>query len=279
MADEHREPHPDDARETEASLELPSFGLRRRRRSQAPATEAPRAETAPAEPPTEPPAEPPAEPATGQRTPAAPPPAAPPAPPAAAPARPASPTVASAPVTPAQPEPVVADPAAHPAHAEASAADVPAATAPARPRRPRPRLSLPGVPALPPLSGSAAALVTGLVVGVVGVLLTLASTATCEALRGTSSCGDAGFLVLGAIVLVMALLGRALLDAWQVRDSGSTAVLAVGLVVVVALTVLIDVILSWAMVVVVPLVSLAAFGVSHWVTTKVAESESESADA
>lgn len=264
MADEHR----DDARETEASLELPSFGLRRRRRARA---------SAPQPDPLAAPgvahdddARGPADDTATEGT------AAPEAPtvatPYAAPARPASPTVASVPVAPAQPEPAVADPASRPAATPVQ----PATTSSAPPERsttPRPRRARPGLPALPALSGSAAALVTGLVVGVVGVALTLASTATCEAIRGTSSCGDTGFLVLGAIVLVMALLGRALLGAWHVRDSGSTAVLAVGLVVVVALTVLIDVILSWAMVVVVPLVSLAAFGVSHWVTTKVAESE------
>lgn len=248
MADEHR----DDARETEASLELPSFGLRRRRRSSA------------IEPTTEPTTEPgtrpvpaPPEPtvATAHEEPTT---VVPVVPAVAGPTGPGEPVEPVAPVEPAAP-PAPLAPATHGGAAETAT------------RSPRARRR----PTLPSLGVGAAALVTGLVVGLVGVVLTLLSVSACEAVRGTSSCGGAGFFALGAIVLVMYVLGRGLLSAWQVRDPGSTSVLAVGLVVVVSLTVLIEVILSWTMVVVVPLVTMAAFGVSHWVTTKVADAETE----
>ena len=49
--------------------------------------------------------------------------------------------------------------------------------------------------------------VTGLLVGVITVGLVWASQRLCEVLRGTSSCGDAGFLLLLA-VLVLAGLAR-----------------------------------------------------------------------
>ena len=67
------------------------------------------------------------------------------------------------------------------------------------------------------------------------------------------------------------LVGQVLLKAFQVPDPGSTSFLAVGLIAVVALLFLIDVILDWQMIIVIPLVGVAAFLLSHWVTTAFVE--------
>ena len=124
---------------------------------------------------------------------------------------------------------------------------------------------------LPPLAARVAAIVTGAVVGVFGVVLTYVLLLTCEGIRGTSSCGRPGFFLLLAVLALMVLLGAVLFKAWRQPDPGSTSLLAVGVVVVIALVVLIDVIFSPWMFVVVPIVSVGAFVLSHWVTTRFIE--------
>lgn len=129
--------------------------------------------------------------------------------------------------------------------------------------RQRPTLSLPAVP------GKVAASVTGLVVGMAGGLGTYGAIAGCTAVRGVGSCGGApGFLILVAILALMVLCGLGLLKALRVSDPGSTSFLAVGVVTVVVMLVLLDVVFSPWMFVVVPLLSAAAFLLSHWVTTR-----------
>lgn len=256
----------EDPRATEASLELPSFGRRRRRRQAVPdpggtptdTPTGPRADGTPttAPGPAEAHPEPAPEPEPASAHPAATVTTRPSAP--MSPIAPTGPTLTTGPSGPSGPTDAV----------EATEAGARTGHARSRGRR------LPGLPAL---SGAAAALVTGLVVGLVGVLLTLGSMSGCEALRGTASCGGPGAFLLLAILAVMILLGRTLLAAWQVRDATSTSVLAVGLAAVVCLTVLIDALLEPTMVVVVPLVAMACFGVSQWVTARAAESEDRGA--
>ena len=82
--------------------------------------------------------------------------------------------------------------------------------------------------------------VTGLLVGLVVVGLTWASLRTCEAVQGTSSCGSAGYLMLGLVLALAVLAGGALLRLAQVPDPVSTSFLGVGLAAVVALLFLID---------------------------------------
>ena len=82
----------------------------------------------------------------------------------------------------------------------------------------------------------AAAIVTGLLVGVLTVGLTGASQRLCEVLQGTSSCGNPGFILLVAIMIAMVFLGSALLRAFRVPDPGSTSFLAVGLTALVWLS-------------------------------------------
>ena len=112
-----------------------------------------------------------------------------------------------------------------------------------------------------------AAAVTGLTVGVALVVLTWLSLRGCEAVRGTSSCGGGpGFLLLVATFAISVLLGSALLKAFLVPDPGSSSFLAVGMVAVIALLFLIDVLDSWVMLIVVPLLGIGAYLASVWVT-------------
>ncbi len=117
-----------------------------------------------------------------------------------------------------------------------------------------------------PIGGIPAAIVTGLLVGVLTVGLTSASLRLCEVLQGTSSCGGPGLFLLLAIMIAMIFLGAALLRAWGLPDPGSTSFLAVGLLAVVALLFLVDLLFNWWMIIVIPLVAMATFTLSHWVT-------------
>lgn len=127
------------------------------------------------------------------------------------------------------------------------------------------------VPRGPVLTGYPASALTGLLVGLVMVGLTVASLRACEAIRGTSTCGGPGLLLLVIILVLLVLLGQVLLKLLRVPDPGSTSFLAVGLIAVVALLFLIDVILDWQMVIVIPLVGTVTFLLSHWVTTAFVE--------
>jgi hypothetical protein len=114
--------------------------------------------------------------------------------------------------------------------------------------------------------GMAGALLSGLVVGLGIVGLTWASLRSCETVQGTSSCGDVGYPMLGLILVVMVLVGWLLLKLLRVADPASTSFLGTGLAVVVALLVLVDHLMDRSMVVVVPVICAATFGLAHWVT-------------
>ena len=130
----------------------------------------------------------------------------------------------------------------------------------------------PRVPRTGPLvPGKVAAAVAGLMVGAVIVGLTAASFELCSSLRGTSSCGGPGFFLLIAILVVAVVLGAAVLRLCRVPEPGSTSFLAVGLTSVVALLFLIDELFEWWMIIVIPLVSVATYVLSHWVTATFVE--------
>lgn len=213
------------------SLEMPSLGFRRKKKQ--PRPEPSEDVTAPAGA-----AAPPAEPE-----------------PAAGPDRGTPLVVEDAPAT-----------AAHPVATEEEAP--PPAEAPAAPRR---RPSRPSLPALPRIGAMPATLLTGAVVGLLTVVLTWGALHLCEVFRGTSTCGDPGFFLLLAILVVAVLAGSALLRAFGVPDPGSTSFLGVGLVSVVALLFLGDLLFEWWMVVAIPVVAVGAFALSHWVTTAFVE--------
>ncbi|WP_193611053.1 hypothetical protein [Nocardioides lijunqiniae] len=118
-----------------------------------------------------------------------------------------------------------------------------------------------------PLSGRVAAAVTGVLVGLVLVGGTYLALRGCEAVQGTTSCGRAGFPLLALIFIAAILVGSVLLSRFALPDATSTSFLATGMTAVVALLFLIDVLDHWSMVVVIPLVSVLTFLLSHWVTT------------
>jgi len=272
MADEDR-------RNDGPSLELPSLGFgRRKRRKQAEDTAPDQPEAVPSEPveagttqplaaqrePAVEPAPEPASPAPVTRedvpTAATPPPVLPDAEPVAEETRPLF--VDQAPASPLAPPPRVPANAPEP-ETEAEEPPAPRRRKRREPREPRERRQL----ALPAVGGMTAAVVTGVLVGVITVGLTWASLNLCEVVKGTSSCGGPGFLLLVAIMVAMVLLGAVLLRAFGVPDPGSTSFLAVGLLAVVALLFLVDVLFNWWMIIVVPACAVATFALSHWVTT------------
>lgn len=131
-----------------------------------------------------------------------------------------------------------------------------------------PRRARPSLPALP---GPTAAAATGAVVGAFGTLMTYLVMAGCEAVRGTSSCGGPGLLLLVAILTLMILLGAAVLKAFSVAEPGSTSFLAVGVIAVIVLLVLLDSVFSGWMFLVVPTLAAASYALAHLVTTRFAE--------
>jgi hypothetical protein len=239
------------------SLELPSFGFRRKKKQ--------RGAPAPPPPPVdvEPDPEPEPEP---ERTHASAPPPAPPPPPEPAPEP--VPEPAPSPATEVRPAPerkpapvgggrrlfVEEAPSAAPEQEDAE---------PGRRARRRPML--------PQLGAVPATLLTGLLVGLLTVGLVFASQGACELLRGTSSCGDAGFLLLLAVLVLAGWLGGTLLRALGVSEGGSTSFLAMGLVAVVLMLFLADELFRWWMVVVVPLVAMIAYVLAHRVSTAMVE--------
>lgn len=161
-----------------------------------------------------------------------------------------------------------------PAPTPAAAAPAPVATAPAPAPAPEPvPAPTPKAPRAPlSIDGRVAAGVTGLVVGLLIVLLTAGSLRLCESVRGVSTCGGGpGFTLLVAVMVAMVLLGGTLLRLARVPDPMSTSFLAVGLTCVLSLLFLVDVLQEWWMVIVIPVMTVATFLLSHWVTTSVIE--------
>lgn len=154
-----------------------------------------------------------------------------------------------------------AAPAAEPAPAEAEPGDDKDHLPPLPPKEPL-RIELPGM---------VAAVVTGLIIGSLTVGLTWLGLRGCEAIEGTESCGGAGFFMLVAILVLMVVIGSWLLKVFVVTDPGSTSFLAVGLAVVITLLFLIEVIFEWWMVIVMPLLFVATYALSHWVTVRYIE--------
>ena len=121
-------------------------------------------------------------------------------------------------------------------------------------------------PSLPSIGGMPAAILTGVLVGALTVGLTAAALRGCEAVKGTSSCGGPGLLLLTVILVLGILLGAFLLRAFGVADPGSTSFLAVGLLAVLTLLFLMDALFMWWIVIVVPALAVVTFALAHWVT-------------
>lgn len=129
----------------------------------------------------------------------------------------------------------------------------------------------PRKPVLHRIGGIPASLLTGLVVGVLTVGLTGAGFRLCEVVQGTPSCGKPGILLLLAILITMIYVGKWLLMAFGLPDPGSTSFLAVGLLAVMALLFLVDVLFDWWMIIVIPIIAMITYALSHWVSTAFVE--------
>jgi hypothetical protein len=122
---------------------------------------------------------------------------------------------------------------------------------------------------LPTVKPLYAAIITGLLSGLAVVLLAIGASAGCEAVRGTSSCGGGlGLLATVALLAIEVLIGANLLKAWQISDPFSTSFLGVGVVAIFAMLLFLDDIDSPWMLLVIPLMTAAAFAVSWWVTVR-----------
>ena len=121
------------------------------------------------------------------------------------------------------------------------------------------------------LPGALVALLVGAVAGLALVAMTSAGLHACTALRGTSSCGKPGILLLLAATALTVVLGSLLLRLGGVDSPGSTSFLGVGLLVVVILLALLPVISDRWMVVVVPVVAMLTFAAAWWLTTTYVE--------
>jgi hypothetical protein len=124
---------------------------------------------------------------------------------------------------------------------------------------------------MPAIGARIAALVTGAVVGLLGVVLAFLAQRGCEAVRGVGSCGAIGLVALLAILAVEVVVGAILLKAWRLSDPASTSFLGVGLAAVLVLLFLLSSLESVWMLLVLPLLTALTFVLSCWVTTTFVE--------
>jgi hypothetical protein len=139
-------------------------------------------------------------------------------------------------------------------------------------RRPAPAEAL--VATLPEIKPVYAAIITGALSGLAAVALAIGASRGCEAVRDTSSCGGGvGLLALVAILAIEVLIGASLLRAWRISDPFSTSFLGVGLVAINAMLFFLDSLDSVWMLLVIPVLTAAAFLLSWWVTVRIIDEE------
>ncbi len=133
---------------------------------------------------------------------------------------------------------------------------------------------------LPSIKPAYAAMLTGVIAGVISVLLAKGASAGCEAVRDDDSCaGGLGLVALVAILGIEVLIGANLLKAWKVADPFSTSFLGVGLVAMVSMLFFLQVLDSPRMLVVIPLITAVSFLISWWVTVRFVEEPDDEPDA
>lgn len=125
---------------------------------------------------------------------------------------------------------------------------------------------------MPAIKPAYAAMLTGLISGLICVALGSGTDATCKAIRSDDSCGGGmQLLVIVAILAIEVLIGANLLKAWKVADPFSTSFLGVGLVAMVSMLFYIDAITSAKMLYVIPPITALSFLISWWVTVRFVE--------
>lgn len=135
--------------------------------------------------------------------------------------------------------------------------------APSVPKPPKDKA--PRVPTfdIEPVPGAA---ITGVIVGLLACGFTWLSLQGCEAIRGTSSCGGPGFLVLLVILVILVFAGAGLLRIFRVPEPPSTSFLAVGLLSMLTLLVLTSWIFEWWMVLIIPPLAAGCYVAAQYVT-------------
>ena len=123
----------------------------------------------------------------------------------------------------------------------------------------------------PVLNPRIAAIMSGALVGLVGVVLSYFASRGCESVRGVGSCGGIGLLALLVILAIQVVLGALLLKALRLSDPTSTSLLGVGLMAVLVLLFLLSSLDSILMLLVIPVVSALTFLLSWWVTVTFVE--------
>jgi len=163
---------------------------------------------------------------------------------------------------------------------EKSKAEKAAIRAQERTARDRPAPAELLVAKLPGIKPVYAAVLTGLISGLICVLLAKGADAGCDAIRDEDSCGGGlGLLALVAILAIEVLIGANLLKAWKVADPFSTSFLGVGLVAMVSMLFFLNVLDSNKMLVVIPLITAVSFLISWWVTVRFVEEPDEEPEA
>lgn len=273
----------------QVNLEMPSFGLRRKKKAKGEVVEPAAAPVAPeaeqageaAAPEERPEVSTPAEVAPAAEAAPAPTPTSAPEPEPAPTSRfapPAAAAPAAEPVTRSVAEPVTGPTPARSAAAGTTAdgaladdlgtiADVDAAEdAPAKKQQLKvqlPEFKAPRLPVIPTMTASA---ITGVLVGLLACLGTYGGLQGCEAIRDNDSCGGPGLLLVLAILAIMVVAGTWLLKLFAVRDAGSVSFMAVGLLSMLVLAILIPWVFEWFMLIVVPVLGALCYMLAHFVT-------------
>ncbi len=118
---------------------------------------------------------------------------------------------------------------------------------------------------LPHLNPYLASVVTGALVGLLAVLLGVASLSLFSAVRGVSSGGGLwGGLAFAAVAVVCVFAGEALLRGFGTHAARLTSVLAVILTIVAMLGLFLDLVDGTVGLVLLPLLGVATYALSHW---------------
>jgi hypothetical protein len=124
---------------------------------------------------------------------------------------------------------------------------------------------------LPRINPYAAAVLAGVVSGLVAVVLSVGAQHGCESVRGVGSCGGLGLVALLVILAIEVFIGAVILKAFQVPDATSTSFLGVGIVAVLALVFFLGSLESAWMFLVLPALTALTFAASYWVTASLVE--------
>lgn len=117
------------------------------------------------------------------------------------------------------------------------------------------------------IDARAAAVLTGLIVGLVGVALTYGFQEGCAAVKGTGSCGGIGLVLLVVVLIAMLFAGSALFKTFGVPDAMSTSGLGVGIIAVVTVLFLLGLVDRWYAVVVIPVLGAIAYLLAWWASS------------